>query len=416
MKILLNILGDFKKVKKHIFYLIAACFFVSLIESAFFILFNFYLKDLNYSDTAIAQITAYRYVAIMLLAFPFGLYIKGRPLVPFFKIGTIAVPTVSLLILYAFQYQINWLIPIGMSLFGVAIICMNVTALPFIILNTPKEQHSEAISMYFQVFSSTTFIAGLGNYLLNSAAPQLFDEPTVLKLVAILGFFSIYFVSKIKIEENVSEKIPLKTILHAYDWKRIIVVTTPTLIIAIGAGLTVPFLNLFFANVHQINSRDFSLLGSLSFVLVTIMIIFVPAIRRKWGYTIAITFFQILAVMALVVLATTEWYAQLPFALAIAIIAFLLRQPLMNVAGPATSELSLYYVGERNQEMIGAINASIWSGSWFISSLLFGVMRSWSISYVNIFLMTAILYCVAILWYFLLIRSYQNEQLLIKSS
>ncbi|MCP4443602.1 MAG: MFS transporter [Aureispira sp.] len=409
MNTLLNIFKDFRKVKKHIFYLIGACFFVSLIEAAFFILLNFYLKDLNYSDTAIAQITAYRYVAVMLLAFPFGLYIKGRKLVPFFKIGTIAVPSASLLVLYAFQYQIDWLIPVGMTLFGVAIVCMNVTALPFIILNSPKEQHSEAIAMYFQVFSSTTFIAGLGNYVLNSIAPELFDEPTVLKIVALLGFVSIYFVSKIKIEENISEKIPLKTVLHAYDWKRIATVATPTLIIAIGAGLTVPFLNLFFANVHQVNSKDFSLLGSFSFVLVTIMITFVPTIRRKYGYKVAITLFQVLAVFALVVMATTEWYAHLPFALTIAIAAFLLRQPLMNVAGPATSELSLYYVGERNQEMIGAINASIWSGSWFISSLLFGLMRSWEVSYVNIFLITAVMYGIAICWYVFLIWNYGKQ-------
>ena len=32
-------------------------------------------------------------------------------------------------------------------------------------------------------------------------------------------------------------------------------------------------------------------------------------------------------------------------------------------------------LGKRNQEIIGALNASIWSGSWFVSMKLFGWMR-----------------------------------------
>jgi hypothetical protein len=43
----------------------------------------------------------------------------------------------------------------------------------------------------------------------------------------------------------------------------------------------------------------------------------------------------------------------------------------MNIAAPVTSEVSMYYVGKRNQELMSAINSAIWSGSWFISSQFF---------------------------------------------
>ena len=94
----------------------------------------------------------------------------------------------------------------------------------------------------------------------------------------------------------------------------------------------------------------------------------------------------------------------------IAVIAFLTRQPLMSVAAPATSELSLHYVGERNQEIIGALNATVWSGSWFVSSRIFGYLRSIEMPYVNIFLFTAGLYAVAVLWYVYLIQSYERRK------
>ena len=42
------------------------------------------------------------------------------------------------------------------------------------------------------------------------------------------------------------------------------------------------------------------------------------------------------------------------------------RAPLMNMAAPLTSELTMSYVGNKNQEMLSAIVAAIWSGSWFL--------------------------------------------------
>jgi MFS family permease len=148
-----------------------------------------------------------------------------------------------------------------------------------------------------------------------------------------------------------------------------------------------------------------------SFVLVAIMLVFVPFIQRHYGYRTAIVTFQGLAILALFVMASTEWYSSFSFAMPIAVIAYLLRQPLMNVAGPSTSELSLNYVGERNQEILSALQAAIWSGSWFISSVIFGWMRSLDISYVNIFMITVLLYIVATFWYLRLISQYEKMKI-----
>jgi hypothetical protein len=67
-----EIIGGFRKVEKHIISLIVAVLFIQLVDAAFFMLFNYYLRKLSYSDSEIASITAFRYVAIMVLAFPLG--------------------------------------------------------------------------------------------------------------------------------------------------------------------------------------------------------------------------------------------------------------------------------------------------------------------------------------------------------
>ncbi|HRE98447.1 MAG TPA: hypothetical protein PK637_16905, partial [Flavobacteriales bacterium] len=83
---------------------------------------------------------------------------------------------------------------------------------------------------------------------------------------------------------------------------------------------------------------------------------------------------------------------------------YALRQPLMNMATPMTTEVTMKYVGKRNQEMMSALTASIWSGSWFISAYLFEIMREMEVSYMNIFLITAALYSVGVIAYMLLMR------------
>ncbi len=404
-----KIFSDFKNVEKHIINMIIAVFFIQLVDAAFFMLFNYYLRSLHYTDTDIATITAYRYVAIVLLAFPFGIYIKGRKILPLIRVSSIALPITSLFVLYAVENSIQWMIFFGMIVYGVLRLIIQASALPFIILNARKETHSESISLYFQTFSLSVFIAGVINYLLVSLSPEFFTEKRMLQIVSILALFSFYFVFKIDLSEKYTERVDLKSFLRSYDWRLIGNAVIPTILIAVGAGFTIPFINLFFQSVHGIESQSFSIIGSLSFLLVTFLLVFIPYIQKHYGYRMAIVMFQGLAVLALFIMASTEWYKDWVYAAPIAIIAYVFRQPLMNVAGPSTSELSLNYVGERNQEILSAIQAAIWSGSWFISSILFGWFRGLGISYVNIFMITVGMYIVATLWYLKLIAVYEKR-------
>ncbi len=405
-----ELIKGFKNVEKHILYLIGAVFFVQLIDASFFMLFNYYLRTQDYTDAQIAHVTACRYVAIMVLAFPLGVLIKGRRLKPFFRLAAIALPATALAVLFSVEYQLDWGVMAGMVLFGTFRLFIQVTAMPFIILNAKKETHSESIALYFQTFSFTVFLSGMINYGLSSIAPDFFTEKRVLQLIALLGFFSSLFVARIKVQEKVTTKISFREVAKAYEWGKIMNAVIPTLIIAIGAGFTIPFINLFFQSVHGVDSKSFSLLGSASFVMVAIMITFIPFIQRRYGYKIVIAGFQTAAVIALFIMASTEWYSSWPYALPLAIVAYLLRQPLMNTAGPSTSELSLYYVGERNQEIMSALQAAIWSGSWFFSSIIFGWLRSMEVSYATIFMITVVMYLIATQWYIYLINRYRKEQ------
>jgi MFS family permease len=187
---------------------------------------------------------------------------------------------------------------------------------------------------------------------------------------------------------------------------------TPSLILAIGAGLTIPFINLFFFKVFNMSAEKFAIVNAFSSVTVAFAALLVPHIKKRYGYRIAITRTQTIAVISLALLACTEYYKVEGWAYFAAVFFFLLRQPLMNMAAPAASELVMNYVGPKNQEIISALTASIWSGSWFFSAIIFRVLRNSGMMYANVFLITAALYAFGVFWYYLLINKYEKKNLI----
>ncbi len=407
-----GILKSYQKLEQAILYLIAAQFCLQLVNAAFFLLLNFFMVKKGYHDYQIANILSYRFFGVLCLALPLGLFIKGRQLKPFFLISTYTFPICSLALIYAVDWRIDQIVYLSTVCWGLSFTLMQATILPFILLNAKEENYSEGISLMFLTFSISMCTVGFLNMILQAINPIFFDEKMVLILVSFLSVMGIYFISKIKILENVSEKIAFTSIVKEYDWGLIAKTSVPTIIIAIGAGFTIPVINLFFLNVHGVSSDVFSKMGAITFLLVVGVMLFMPYIRRQFGYMFAIVGFQSFAIIALFILATTEYYNDWSFAVYIAIGAYIIRQPLMSAANPMTSELTTYYVGAKNQEMIGALNASIWSGSWFVSTKIFAWLRLMELRYVSIFMITVAMYMIGVCWYFYLVKSYERRKAL----
>jgi hypothetical protein len=61
--------------------------------------------------------------------------------------------------------------------------------------------------------------------------------------------------------------------------------------------------------------------------------------------------------------------------------------------------------------MVSALTSAIWSGSWFISGLIFKYLRQSGIDYVYVFLITVILYGLGVVWYYYLILDYHKKSI-----
>ena len=292
---------------------------------------------------------------------------------------------------------------------------MQIPVSSFILRNTGKANKTAGIALSYSTWSFAGIASGVIIAVLDFINPSLFDEEFILLLFSILGFGGLFFLSRISHFNEVSieddKDFKQKNDKNKKpDWGLIMKALFPTLIIATGAGLTIPFISLFFDKVHDIDKGGFSILSAIAAILVAYCAMLVPKVKQFIGYKIAIPTTQTLAIFSLIALATTQFYNQYSIALIIASVCYLLRQPLMNMAGPMTTELVLNYVGKNNREITSALTSAIWSGSWVLSGFMVKILFAHKFEFATIFLITALLYAFGVLMYYLLILDYNKRE------
>ncbi len=416
-----RILNKYSLLPKRIHSLIAVQFFLNIIHVAFVLILNIYLRKKGFSDPQIANYNSLRFLGVLMFALPFGIFIKSRNLKPFFILSSFLVPSFSLVLINAIDKNLELLIPFGFFGWGISMMLMNVCSLPFILRNTNNKNSIESLSLSFSTWSLAMMFSGLIISGLQSIGDLkifhlifYFNEYTLLTIISLLSFLSLPF--SVSINEKHSSKTDrinynsFSSIVESYDWHLILKAITPNVAISIGAGLTIPFINLFFNSIFQLDSDSFSLLGSITSFIVFVTALFVPTIKNKFGYWVSIVFVQSCSIVCLLTLAFTEIFSTNDLSLSIAILAYVFRQPLMHMAHPSANELTMNYVGEKNQELISALNSSLWSASWFISAKLFQFLRENGFEYYKIFFITSLLYVIGTIFYGMIILSFNKKK------
>jgi MFS family permease len=407
---MLLIVKEYTKLQRSILNIIVVEFFVQIVNCTFMAILPLYMKVEGYTDAEYAHFTSYRYLGMLALALALGIFIKGRKILPLFYIAAIGVPLFGLLILIGVHIHSTPLLLFSHLLWGTAYTFIQIPILPYILRNVPVHQHTSAITLNFATWSIASILSFLLIGVFNTIDPVLFNEKHLLFGIVIFSFSGIYFVMRVSRKEIVPPLTERRINIKGYDWKIIFRALIPTAIIAFGAGFTIPFISLFFSNVHGMTTAEFSYMSFAASFIVAYAALWVPKIKEGIGYKRAVPVTQSMAIIALIIMATTQYYNQLSFSFVIAIVFYLLRQPLMNIAAPMTSDITMKYVGEANREMTSGLTSAIWSGSTFFSAIIFGILRHLDVDYVNIFLITAALYSIGVIWYIILIRDYDKRE------
>jgi predicted MFS family arabinose efflux permease len=410
-------LESYRRLPRRVWLFAGGQFLINLIVTAQFLLLNLFLKGKGLDDPAIAALTSQRFVATFFLALPAGLWLRGRPLRTPLLIGSILFPLTALASLQAVNSGWMTVASTCFLAMGFSSLLLNVASLPMALRLAPPNHSSETLSLVFATWAAASICGGVLSSILQSIGHfhlgdlrGVFDEYSTLFLLTLAGCGAPFLYARLP--NPVTEKPVARHWLHVRrdDWPVLARALLPTLCIATGAGLSIQFLNLFFSNVFNLSSAAYSLFGSISSVLVLIAGLIVPEMKRRFGWRGAILGVQGMAVILLAVMGLTELWKSAAWALPLAIGCFIFRQPLMSMAGPATSELTMNYVGDRNRELMSACNGAIWSGAWWLAARTFEMLRSHHLPYWQVFLTTAVLYLFGTLSYDGLIRKVERDK------
>ena len=105
-----QILSNYLKIESSTLNLIKSNFFLQLVTASFFLILNIYLAKNSFTDSEIADFISYRFLAVILLSFPMGYFIRSKNLKPFIIIGSIGLPLAALALILTIKQDYQTLI------------------------------------------------------------------------------------------------------------------------------------------------------------------------------------------------------------------------------------------------------------------------------------------------------------------
>ena len=161
----------------------------------------------------------------------------------------------------------------------------------------------------------------------------------------------------------------------------------PQLIIGLGAGLLIPYLNVFFKQRFGIADSFLGITFAVSQLLMGLATLFAPLLAERWGKVRTVVFTE---------LASLPFLMALGFAplLPVAVVAFWLRGMLMNMGGPLYTAFAMEQAQEKERGAVGAMLGLAWSVGQGVGPGISGLVQR-SVGFTPLFLTTGGTYLAA---------------------
>jgi MFS family permease len=139
----------------------------------------------------------------------------------------------------------------------------------------------------------------------------------------------------------------------------------PLAVIGLGAGLTIPFINLYFESRFDFGPSAVSVVFSVAQVFTVLAFLASPLLARRFGGVRTVVACQLLSIPFFLVMALTV-------SPTLAIGAFLARHALMNMAGPVNSQFAMEVVPAHKRVLTNGLREIAWNGAFFVGTTVGG--------------------------------------------
>ncbi|UNK16531.1 MFS transporter [Paenibacillus sp. N3/727] len=333
----------------------------------FGVLYNLYIKGLGYADSMNGTVVSVQSLATALMFIPIGFLgdrgSRKKILVMGALLSGIGLMARSLL-------ESEWSL-LSLAVFtGLFSSFFQVLAIPFLAENTAKSARMRIFSYHASLVLAAQVLGGMGGGFLADFI-QLFgaDHVQSLKIVLMIGgactfaaFIPLLFTTDSKLQETV---VPEPAVISGEtqpgsarsDFKIIGQFAFAQLLIGLGSGLVVPYLNLYFTNRFSVSLSAVGILISLGQVMTIVSMLIGPFLVNKVGAVRAVVSFQILSLPFLLLTGFTNIFG-------VAAIGFLFRQALMNAANPIQSSILIDRVPDHRRGIANSFTQTAFMLGW----------------------------------------------------
>jgi len=268
-------------------------------------------------------------------------------------------------------HSVHLLFPIA-TLAGASFIVHHVIAAPFFMRNSTSKERIYLFGLNYavEILSSVIGVAG-GGWLAHVLGQRLDSNLLGLRITLLgsAGMLALATIPYLLIHSPspLAERKPgtgLWPIRIPKVLPRLLV--TP-LLIGSGAGLVIPFLNLYFRDRFALESDGIGRIFAVSQALTAVGFVLGPALAKRFGMVRTAAASELLSVPFFTTLAFS-------FNLPLSIAAFWLRGALMNMNQPVSRNFAMEIVKPHEQAFTNAMVEMTWSASWMVSTQVGGIL------------------------------------------
>lgn len=366
----------------------------------FQVLFNLLLVEAGFPESFVGRAVSVNGLGLAVAALPAG-WIAERWGRRRCLLAGAALLAVGLLARAVFLEP--WVILSAGFLAGVGHAGLQIAGAPFLTEHsTPRER----THLFTSFFASALLAMVLGNALggvlpnvLMALAPGALDLVTAYRLalgfgglVALAGVVPLAALGRLPEARMGTHGAPITAEVR----RRMVAIALNFMLLGVGAGLVIPFMNLYFKNRHHCSSLQIGLFFSIGQVFTALASLAGPALARRFGKLRTAVTSELLSLPFLVTLGVET-------GLPLAVGAFWLRAVFMQAATPLIQAFVMEALPSELRARSTSLNNLVWNIGWSASATLAGTMIERA-GYEATFFCTAALYLTAAVSFYLAFR------------
>lgn len=356
-----------------------------------------YIKELKIGEDFLGIIISLRTLITALASVPCAIFVNkyGK------KKGIFACMLLMPLFI-AFQgYSENkWQLLVLAIMQGAANSFLAVSEGPFIMENSSEKIRLRLFSFTYadNVFSTMFgyFIFGDIPNIMQGSIGVVNSLRYSIILCGIIGIISCIFILMIKEKRttlSVSKQNYLKDLLHVLGGKYSVKLLMYNSIIGFGAGLVVPYFNVYLKYKLNIGTGLIGIIMALAQGAMGLGSLITPYMSKKFGRINTVIICQVISIPFLLFIA-------IPPSLVIVSISLFLRNALMNMSGPITNTMSMELVETSERSIFASANNIAGNVSRALSAVVAGfIMKNFANGYELPYFITAILYIIGTIYF-----------------